>query len=111
MTSEWPPTNFVADVIETSAPSSSGDWKTGVRMLLSTSEMAPALLASAQSRRMSATCILGFVGDSSMSSETGLGLEASNSAASTAAASEVSTFLTSTPHCGATCDRRREVPP
>ena len=43
--SECPPMNFVPDVMLMSAPSASGCWNTGAKMLLSTTTIAPAYSA------------------------------------------------------------------
>ena len=68
MTSEWPPMNFVADVMLTSTPMSSGLWYRNVRMLLSATDIAPASWAIWVRAFRSQTCILGLVGDSNMRS-------------------------------------------
>ena len=68
MTSEWPPMNFVAEVMLMSAPMSKGRWYRNVMMLLSTATRAPASCAASVSLCRSHTCMRGLVGDSSMTS-------------------------------------------
>jgi hypothetical protein len=58
--------NLVAEVMEMSAPSSSGFWNTGVMMELSTHTSAPTACASLLMAAMSVICMRGLVGLSSI---------------------------------------------
>ena len=64
VTSDWPLMNFVALVMQISAPSSRGFWNTGAIIELSTHTRAPFLCAMAAMDSISVICRRGFVGDS-----------------------------------------------
>ncbi len=90
--SEWPPRNFVVECMTMSAPRASGCWRYGEQNVLSTTTIAPTRWASSERSGMSASRMVGFVGDSRWSIRV-----SGRMALSTAAGSAVSTKSKVTP--------------
>ena len=103
--SPCPPRYFVVACTTRSAPSSNGDWPTGVATVLSQTQRAPAPCASVASARMSDTFHIGFDGVSTHTTRV-----VGRNARSTSARSVMSTNVVSSPQRVKVSRSNRPVP-